>query len=328
MPSVFNALPGLEVPVGSITTSLDEMWAGGAGLKGEGVLDADDAKAIQVNVVLHLGLHTTPDDALVQFHTVLEFSKRYPCRVVILCPLEGEEGPAELNAKIYGECHLGKTKQDKRCVEFVILSYPRPAWRHLENQASICLSADLPMYYWAHRFRSTQRLAEYHYLLGRAKRLLIDSAVVPADALTYPWPRPETVRDLTYARLLPARQALGQFLSRYSVLALGDGLKEVVLAHDAAVTAEARVLLGWIRDRLGRCGVPGDYCRLAALPQGGTVSFDLRFTYAGEKNFRWTAALGSGQSSFVADFGTGRTELASSISLLPPTIALSEAMFF
>ena len=78
MPSVFNALPGLEVPVGSITTSLDEMWAGGAGLKGEGVLDADDAKAIQVNVVLHLGLHTTPDDALVQFHTVLEFSKRYP----------------------------------------------------------------------------------------------------------------------------------------------------------------------------------------------------------------------------------------------------------
>jgi hypothetical protein len=328
MPSVFNTLPGLEVPVGSITTSLDEMWSAGAGLKGEAVLAADDAKAIQVNVVLHLGLHTTPEDALVQFQTVLEFSKRYPCRVVILCPLEGEDGPTELHAKIYGECHLGKTKQDKRCVEFVILSYPRPAWKHLENQASICLSADLPMYYWAHRFRSTQRLAEYHYLLGRAKRLLMDSAVVPEDALGYPWPRPETVRDLTYARLLPARQALGQFLSRYSVIALGDGLKEVVLAHDPAVSAEARVLLAWVRDRLGQCGVPGDYCRLEARPPGGSTSFDLRFTYHGPKFFRWTAELATGHAAFSADFGSGRTDLAGSISLLPPTTALSEAMFF
>jgi hypothetical protein len=328
MPSVFQALPGLEVPVGAITSGLDDMWADGTGLKGGAALEADDAKAIQVNVVLHLGLHTTPDDALAQFRTVLEFSKRYPARVVILCPLEEEGGPAEFHAKIYGECHLGKTKQDKRCVEFVILSYPRAAREHLENQASICLSTDLPLYYWAHRFRSTQRLAQYHYLLTRAKRVLMDSAIVPEDALTWPWPRPEAVRDLAYARLLPVRQALGQFLSRYPVLALGDGLKAVTLGHAPGCAAEARVLLAWLRDRLGQCGVPGGYCRLAPLAAGETGSFDLRFGYTGRKGFRWTADLANGQAAFEADFGAGRTRLPGSIHLLPPEVALSEAMFF
>ena len=327
MPAVFNALPGIDVPVGAIAKGLDEMWSDGTGLKGE-ALEADDAKAIQVNVVLHLGLLTTAEDALAQFRTVLEFSKRYPSRVVILCPLEDEGGAAEFHAKIYGECHLGRTKQDKRCVEFVILSYPRSAREHLENQASICLSTDLPLYYWAHRFRSTQRLAEYHYLLTRAKRVLMDSAIVPGDALTYPWARPEAVRDLTYARLLPVRQALGQFLSRYPVLALGDGLKEVTLAHAQACVAEARVLLGWLRDRLGRCGVPGSYCRLETLPAGLAGSFDLRFVYSGTKTFHWTADLATGQASFEADFGSGRTVLPGSVSLLAPDTALSEAMFF
>jgi hypothetical protein len=328
MPSVFNVLPGIEVPVGSIDVRLDEMWAGGSGLKGGAALEADDAKAIQLNVVLHLGLHTTPEDALVQFRTVVEFSKRYPCRVVILCPLEEEGGPAEFHAKIYGECHLGKTKQDKRCVEFIILSYPRAARQHLENQASICLSTDLPLYYWAHRFRSTQRLAQYHYLLTRAKRVLMDSAIVPEDAMTYPWPRPEAVRDLTYARLLPVRQALGQFLSRYSVLALSDALKEVILTYDPIHVAEARVLLGWLRDRLGRCGVPGSYCRIEPRDAASPLTFDLRFVYTEPKHFHWTAEIATGQAAFEADLGSGRTSLAGSISLLPPTTTLSEAMFF
>jgi hypothetical protein len=328
MPKIFDALPGIEVPVGAIADRLDAMWSGGGGLSGEAALEADDAKAIQVNVVLHLGLNTTPDDALVQFRATLEFSQRYPCRVVVLCPLEAAEGATEFRAKIYGECHLGRTKQDKRCVEFIILSYPRTARQHLENQASICLSADLPLYYWAHRFTSTQRLAEYRYLINRAKRLLLDSALAPEDALTHPWPRPEAVRDLTYARLLPVRQALGQFLSRYAVLDLGEGLNQVVLAHAPAVAAEARVLLGWVRERLGQCGVPGDYCRLETLPADSALSFDLRFLYADAKTFRWTAALATGRAEFEADFGSGRTVLASSASLLPPVAALSEAMFF
>jgi hypothetical protein len=57
-----------------------------------------------------------------------------------------------MRAKVYGECTLGKSKADTRCCEFVMLSYPRSARANLENQVSVCLSTDLPLYYWAHRF--------------------------------------------------------------------------------------------------------------------------------------------------------------------------------
>jgi hypothetical protein len=328
MSAIFNALPGIEVPVGAIAVRLAEMWSGGEGVAGGGTLESDDAKATQVNFVLHLGLQTTPEDALVRFQTTLEFSKRYPSRVVVLCPLEDDSGQREMHAKIYAECHLGKSKSDKRCVEFVILSYPRSAREHLENQASICLSTDLPLYYWAHRFSDNSRLAAYRYLLTRAKRVMIDSATAPADALTYPWPKPEALRDLVYARLLPVRQSLGQFLSRYPMASLCEGLGSATLVHAPEVAAEARVLLKWVQDRLGKCGSRGAAFTLAPRPAGATDSLDLRFEYEGGKSFRWRGDLATGHASFEADFGTGRTSLPASVGLLPPETALSEAMFF
>src|SRR5471030_1128634 len=202
MPAIFEALPGIEVPVGSIAKRLAEMWEATAA-DGKPAPAADDAKATQVNFVLHLGLHTTKDDALAQFKNVEDFSRRYPSRIVVLCPSEDGSGETEIRSKIYGECFLGKSKSDKCCVEFVMLSYPRAARKFLENEVSICLSTDLPMYYWAHRFTDTTRLADYRFLLGRAKRVLIDSSIAPADAFTFPWPNPNALRDLVYCRLLP-----------------------------------------------------------------------------------------------------------------------------
>src|SRR5476649_1347972 len=124
MPAIFEALPGIEVPVGSISKRLAEMWEATAA-DGKPAPDADDAKATQVNFVLHLGLNTTKEDALVQFQHVVDFSRRYPSRIVVLCPRGEDNGETDLRSKIYGECFLGKTKSDKRCVEFVMLSYPR-----------------------------------------------------------------------------------------------------------------------------------------------------------------------------------------------------------
>ena len=57
-----------------------------------------------------------------------------------------------MRAKVYGECSIGKSPDDTRCCEFVVLSYPRLARPYLESQVSICLSTDLPIYYWVHRF--------------------------------------------------------------------------------------------------------------------------------------------------------------------------------
>lgn len=327
MSSIFNALPGIEVPVGSIKHSLTRMWDDTAA-KGGPAPASDDAKATQVNFVMHLGFNTTAEDAVTQFQTAVRFSRRYPCRVVVLCPMADDTAVAEVRAKIYGECHLGKSKGDTRCCEFVILNYSFGAREFVENQVSICLSTDLPLYYWAHRFVSSARINQFQYLLSRAKRVLLDSALVPADALTFPWPRPEAVRDLAYARLLPVRQTLGQFLSAYEPARLVDGLTVVTLRHHASVTAEANVLMNWLKARLEACGAkPGRVAMKTEVREDG-VSFELDFNYANTHRFHWSGDLAHGSAHFEADFGTGSTTLPTAVSLLNSEAALGEAMFF
>jgi hypothetical protein len=328
MSAVFEALPGLEIPVGGIAKGLAKMWAD-TEARGGPAPGAEDGKATQANFVLLLGFGTTPDDALAQFQTVVRFSQRYPSRVVILCPQRDGDGTPEMRAKIYGECFLGKSKADKRCVEFVVLSYPHAAREHLENQVSVCLSTDLPLYYWAHRFTSCARVASYRYLLARASRVLFDSATAPADAPTFAWPRPEIVRDLAFARLLHVRQSLGQFLSRYPVETLTAGLERVTLAHAPALAAEAQVLLLWLTERVNLCGQNEAKFVLTPMSADTSGSFDLSFAYTGGgKAFSWRADLATGHAQFEADFGGGSTTLPASASLLPPETALSEAMFF
>lgn len=327
MPEIFNILPGLECDVGAIAKGVAEMWADTAAT-GRAAPASDDFKATQANVVLHLGFGTTPEDALKQFQTMLRFAQRYPSRVVVLCPLRHDDGVTDLRAKIYGECFLGKSKGDTRCVEFVMLSYPLVARARLEDQVSTCLSTDLPLYYWAHRFSDNRRLADYTYLLTRAKRVLIDSSVAPPDTFNYPWPNPKLLRDLVYSRLLPVRQTVGQFLARYAEAVLVEGLRSVTVAHAAPYAAEARVTSGWLQRRLCACGASVKTLHIdveATAPTGLEISFDYT---GGKKAFRWHGDFATKRAELEADFGTGRTVLPAAASLLEPEVALSEAMFF
>ncbi|MGH7996574.1 MAG: glucose-6-phosphate dehydrogenase assembly protein OpcA [Opitutaceae bacterium] len=326
MTEVFEVLPGLDAPLGALTRSLTQMWSD-TEAAGRPAPPSEDAKATQLNVVLHLGTDTDLRDAENQFQTVVRFSRRYPSRVVVLCPEREDSGVLEMRAKVYGECTLGKSKGDTRCCEFVLLKYSRGARPFLESQVSICLSTDLPLYYWAHRF-SSARLADYRYLLTRSNRVLIDSAVEPANVRDFSWPRPEAVRDLAGARLLSVRQSLGQFLSRYPMEAICSGLVSVVVKHGAALAAESRVMQGWLQTRVCQCGenrASFSATAAAELPPGGLA---VDFVYAGAKSFRWTGDTGAGTALFTADFGTGRTVLPATVSLLSPEAALSEAMFF
>ncbi len=327
MPEIFNVLPGLEVPPDAIAGSVARMWEDTAA-RGGVAPASEDFKATQVNFVLHFGFNTTPEDARAQFQTVLRFSERCPSRVVVLCPLHDDGVRTELRAKIYGECFLGKSKDDTRCVEFVILSYPMVSRAYLEDQVSVCLSTDLPLYYWAHRFVETHRMADYTYLLTRAKRVLVDTAVSPPDILIHPWPKPASLRDLVYSRLLPIRQTVGQFLARYEPAALADGLRRVVVEHSAVLGAEACVSMGWLRRRLAACGARVETVRFDSEPAAGQV-LGLRFEYEpGGKYFRWRGDLAQKHARFEADFGQGPATLTAPAGLLTPEAALSEAMFF
>lgn len=325
MSEIFNALPGIEVPVGSIKKSLTKMWDDTADAGGPAP-QHDAAKATQVNFVVQFGLHTTVEDAREQFQTAVRFSRRYPCRVVVLCPMPDDSTETEMRAKIYGECHLGKSKGDTRCCEFVMLNYPFSVRQFVENQVSICLSTDLPLYYWPHRFISSARISQFQFLLNRSKRVLLDSAITPEDALTFPWPKPEAVRDLAHARLLPVRQTIGQFLSAYAPAKIIDGLRGVKLVHQPAVAAEARVLAKWLQSRLAACGAANVPVLLSAQAEG--ASFELDFDYANAQRFHWCGDLAHGSGKFEADYGTGKTTLPTAVSLLSPEAALGEAMFF
>lgn len=323
----FDLLPGIEVPLDSLAGSVDRMWAETAA-RGGAAPASEDAKATQVNFVLHLGFRTTPDDALAQFQTVLRFSERYPSRVVVLCPLREDRGRTDFRAKVYGECFLGKSKDDTRCVEFIVLSYPMIARSHLEDQVSVCLSTDLPLYYWAHRFSDSSRLADYRYLLTRAKRVLVDSGTSPPDCLTYPWPHPRALRDLVYSRLLPVRQTVGQFLARYAPAELVSGLRRVTIEHAPAFGAEACVSIGWLNRRLAACGADVNAV-VFDHEVAAEHSLGIRFAYAdGARFFRWRGDLRTQHGLFEADFGSGRATLPAPASLLTPEAALSEAMFF
>jgi hypothetical protein len=325
MSEIFNALPGIEVPVGSIKKSMTKMWDDTAAAGGVAP-SHDAAKATQVNFVVQFGLHTTVEDAREQFQTAVRFSRRYPCRVVVLCPMPDESTATEMRAKIYGECHLGKSKGDTRCCEFVMLNYPFSARPFVENQVSICLSTDLPLYYWPHRFVSSARISQFQYLLNRSQRVILDSAITPADAISFPWPKPETVRDLAHARLLPVRQSIAQFLSAYPPAMIVDGLKGITLVHQPAVAAEARVLSKWLGDRLADCG--SFPVAVDVRERTGVISFELDFIYDNPHRFHWSGDLAHGSGKFEADLGSGKTTLPTAVSLLSPEAALGEAMFF
>jgi hypothetical protein len=325
---LFDALPGLEVPVGGISSGLARMWAD-TRLAGKAAPAVEDAKATQLNLVLHFGFKTTPEDARAQFATTLEFSRRYPARVVVLCPAEpADDAGATIRAKIYGECFLGKTKGDTRCVEFVLLQYPMAARRFLEDLVSTCLSTDLPLYYWAHAFSSSARLNDYQYLLRHSKRVIIDSAVVPADALTHDWPQPDRVRDLAHARLLPLRQALGQFLSGVAPAELGRGLLEVNVRHDAAHAAEAAALERWLRDRLKRCGADTATLTFDRRQDAASGGLAVRLGYADARHFDWWVNLTDHHAEFVSCLGGEERRLVARLALLEPAAALAEAVFF
>ncbi len=319
MSALFDALPGHEVPVGGIGAGFKRLWAG---------TPAEEGRAMQLNLVLHFGMLTAPDDAVRQFRTTVEFAHRYPCRVVVLCPEREPRGQDDFRAKIYGECFLGKSGRDTRCCEFVILAYPAGSHDYLQNQVSVCLSTDLPIYYWAHRFSSNARLAAYRYLLTRSRRVLFDSAVVPPDAFSFPWPNAAAVRDLAYTRTRPLRQVIGQFLSRYAPADIVAGLRRVELRHRADLAAEAAAMSGWVRKGLARCGADPDRIAFSVQPLDCAGCFALDFGYDDPaRRITWSADLASGHSEFAGDLGHGRTTLAAVARLLEPAEALGEAMF-
>ena len=97
---------------------------------------------------------------------------------------------------------------------------------------------------------------------------MFDSSIAPSDSWTYPWPQPEAVRDLVYARLLPVRQSIGQFLSAFAPESLVRGLV------GATVSGFAPFLGGMARKTIG-VGQLMEYTGVIYMATGGLVLYAI-----------------------------------------------------
>lgn len=329
--SIFATLPGIEVPVADIGTTLSDIWEAPAT---DLAILPSEFRATQMNLILHFGRDTTAEEAGEVFETALRFSRRYPSRIIVLCPEDHPRDEALLRSKLFSECYIGKSGRDRSCCEAIIMAYPVEGKWFLENQVSVLLEADLPTYYWLHRFQVAPRLTDFGFFLDISKRVVYDSRREAPEVKSLKWPRPEIVHDLACATLLPVRQAVGQFLSGFSPTELVSGLTRVRVCHSEHNWAEAACLLNWVRQCLKACaevegqGTLTAECTTCQRQERENFSLGIYFDYADDRFFSWVAQQESRIAEIDADFGRGRVHLPTTLKFFSPEAALAEAFFF
>src|ERR1700722_10413600 len=85
MSNLLDTLPGMSLRLTEVPGMLSRMWQGD-NLPGEE--GPSSFRASQMNLVLHFGLATTPEEAQQIFDQAIEFAQVYPCRIVALCPIK------------------------------------------------------------------------------------------------------------------------------------------------------------------------------------------------------------------------------------------------
>lgn len=327
-PNLFDVLPGEKLAVKDILPTLSQMW------NPSNPVDASAAmefRASQMNIVLHMGLKTSSKEARTLFNTAIGFGQRYPCRIIVLCPMGREMSKDLLVGKLFSECYIGSSLRDQCCCEAIMLGYPTRVAGFLSNQVSTLLENDLPTYHWFNRI-PVERISDLHMdFVKRCRRVIFDSSVEEdADAFAaINWPRPESVIDLSWARILPVRQSLGQFFSGYNAADIVRDLKSVEVSSAPDFDGEGRNLLKWAQHCLQACN-GGQQLKVKTTLKLGepkqTLSFQLR--YRDGRHVLWTFDDKSKEAQLTADLGRGRTVVPQRLALLAGERSLAEAIFF
>ena len=331
MPRIIDALPGVAMSVEAVTETLVHMWDTGTG----GEPTPMDFRASQMNLILHFGLSTTAGEAREQFDAAIRFAQKYPCRIVVLSPSEPTDSEYAFEGKLFSQCYLGRHLRDLCCCEALILGYSPEQSDFLESQVSVWLESDLPVYHWLHRVPANRISKYYLGFLKRCRRILYDGEVEGNDYDEIDWPDPTRVRDLAFARTLPLRQHLGQFISGFGPAELVDGLQSVIFQYNEGLRRKGHHLLGWQRKALQGCfPKPADIdsvvFQLEAMAEDSAdccLSFEWRYGQA-NKYLKWDYNRSRKSGLIRAHFPAGEFEHALHIEPLEKEASLAEAMFF
>ncbi len=327
--SLLEALPGIPTPVSDVTRALAQLWQGDAGAHAP-----SEFRASQMNLILHFGLKTEKEEAIKTFTSALHFSQRYPCRIIVLCPTsELPNSEAVLEGKLYSQCFIGEGKGEMCCCEALMLGYRTNASRFLEDQVSIWLESDLPTYHWFHRVPAERIAEQYLSFTKNCRRVVYDSGVDGYGLQSLAWPRPESLRDLAWARTLPIRQSLGQYLSSLAPELLIDGLQEITITYQAGQKGEAENLLCWFFGCLRRCRK--DWSQVQPFrwsthqddsPQA--LRLLVQWKYDRDKHFAFRLENAEGEASISANWLGEEQRQPLQIKFLKPEEALAESLFF
>lgn len=330
MNQIFDSLPGMQMPVGKVIHELAHMWDG----LSETGLHATDSRASQLNLVLHLGLGTAEDEANGLFETCLSFARTYPCRIIVLCPTDKKSDG--FMGKLFSQCYIGENLREACCCEALILGYSIDNSGFLENQVSVWLEPDLPVYHWFHRVPADRISRYYREYLKRCRRIIYDGEVDGRELDHIDWPHPQRVRDLAYSRTLPLRQHLGQFLSGFSPAELASGLREIRIQYHRGLWRTANQLMHWQRQAIRKCFAqqPGPFSDIVftveqLVRENSNNCLQVTWKYADSGKFlRWNYGASRNAGLVTANLTDREIGHPLHIEPLPRAKALSEALFF
>ncbi len=329
--TLLSAIPGLDLRVSEVNSTLSEMWQVS---REEGEQEHALFRASQMNLIIHFGMTTTPEEARTRFDTAIRFGQKHPCRVIMLCPVAEREGDELLQAKLFTQCYIGSSMREMCCCEVLGLSYPTRAFVHLRNQVSVWLEADLPTYHWFHRVPARRIQDQYLDFIKPFRRILMDRDVEGSGYDEIPWPRRERVHDIAQARLLSVKQALGPTLSNYSPAQLADGLEGIRFGFAPDVAGQGEYLKRWVLGCLRGCytrtGKKIDDLAVEVDAAGCEHTGEMRmeWRYTNGKQFLWTLQQEEAHASIRAGFGGGLVEFSQVVQKIGLETALSEALFF
>lgn len=331
MNPLFDTLPGIEMPVPEVTRQIAAMWREEDQESEHG---SSNAHALQMNLIIHLGIETGVEEGRGIFDVAIEFSQRYPCRIIVLCPEEPTGEEIALDAKLYSQCFLSKDLRERCCCEALMLGYGIDEALFLEDQISVWMASDLPVYHWLHRASVDLLNANYQHFIDKATRVVLDSAIDNHGYEAITCVRSGILSDLAKARTARLRQSLGQFLAATPPRYLIQNLSEVTISSKPIFKAEAQRLLAWQQDRLQHCAEKEEMdresieFRLVELPAEAATALESKWGYEDDKRLSWKLPEGS-EVAWAKTASNGQSrEHPLRADPFKPAKALSEALFF